>query len=183
MTPLPTYRAWDLSQKKMHPVKAITFDYCEDTGIKADEVGVQYGEPYCGDALEALDGHHGEAYLDGDGEEAPTPDDAEYEDYIERLVHPTWNVHRELDDGKPSPNATCVLMRSTGLTDKNGKEIFEGDVVSGVEHDGVILSKCEVVFRDGCFCLGREGWPMILLNMTLEVIGNIYENPELLPAT
>jgi uncharacterized phage protein (TIGR01671 family) len=84
-----------------------------------------------------------------------------------------------------------VLMQFTGLLDKNGKEIYEGDIVrvqSQYETDEPIDSAPnKVYFRDGAFrcgfhnmllgenvCTGKEG------NWNMEVIGNIYENLELL---
>lgn len=58
----------------------------------------------------------------------------------------------------------------TGLTDKNGKKIFEGDILSSdwgykgdVEFDSIMYAKLECTFNEDC-----------------EVIGNIYDNPELL---
>ncbi|MGX8234013.1 YopX family protein [Bacillus subtilis] len=74
----------------------------------------------------------------------------------------------------------------TGLKDKNGQEIYEGDiVVDGRENSA------EVVFDDGCFCvIGYLGdlrtHPLrdsLFCGERFEVIGNIYENPELLEAS
>lgn len=72
----------------------------------------------------------------------------------------------------------CVLMRSTGVLDKNGKEIFEGDVVNIFDEK---LSK--IYFSEGAFCVEvlNGGTPLhVYLSEHLELIGNIYENPELL---
>lgn len=69
------------------------------------------------------------------------------------------------------------LMQFTGLKDKNGKEIFESDLVK--YRDAPIQ---EVVFEEGSFRY-RDGndWGLLtLVAEYCEVIGNIYENPELL---
>lgn len=69
----------------------------------------------------------------------------------------------------------------TGLTDKNGKEIYEGDIVRGLlnpEYENFIVD-----FHQGSFTFRRptseDQWWMSDLIET-EVIGNIHENPELL---
>jgi uncharacterized phage protein (TIGR01671 family) len=76
------------------------------------------------------------------------------------------------------------LMQYTGLNDKNGKEIYERDVIEF--HVGTW--KTVVEFKDGMFIcyVPRERATVvveeILFNVAdrCEVIGNIYENPELL---
>lgn len=83
-----------------------------------------------------------------------------------------------------------VLMQSTGLFDKNGVEIFEGDVIRFTS----VLGEDEirqVTFENGCFGIMLErvhvGFGMIKflseVEYSFEVIGNIYENPELLQKT
>jgi len=79
------------------------------------------------------------------------------------------------------------LMQFTGLKDKNKKKIYEGDILedtgenkSKIMGEGII--RYLVKFEEGCFTLGNG---IGLRNLTiyhnvLEVIGNIYENPELL---
>lgn len=77
------------------------------------------------------------------------------------------------------------LMQYTGLKDKNGKEIYEGDIVDHAPHmdrKEFGLTYCEVVKWDESRAmwqgLGRdEGFSF---NSDLLVIGNIYENSELL---
>lgn len=92
-----------------------------------------------------------------------------------------------------SPN--YKLMQFTGLHDKNGKEIYEGDIVkfhwfgfngSETDNDGIGT----IVYGnpyDMSFSISSEGNGDFLINDTshyeepcIEIIGNIYENPELL---
>ena len=78
----------------------------------------------------------------------------------------------------------------TGLTDKNGMQIFEGDIIrakiEGGNHSGFTWQNMPVDFQQGSFCLNdRSGYIFCVLgafatSVTLEVIGNIHDNPELL---
>uniref|UniRef100_A0A6M3LNN1 Putative YopX protein n=2 Tax=viral metagenome TaxID=1070528 RepID=A0A6M3LNN1_9ZZZZ len=81
------------------------------------------------------------------------------------------------------------LMQYTGLHDKNGKEVFEGDIVrlSNVNDDGDEGKTCVAVMRgfEATFDEIPDGWyyPMgSTAQAHREVIGNIYENQELLEA-
>lgn len=77
----------------------------------------------------------------------------------------------------------------TGKDDKNGKPIFEGDIVrpyleSG-NYQGFSWGNMPVVFDDGAFCVkDYRGATMPLRSfdpiVTIEVVGNIHDNPELL---
>lgn len=80
------------------------------------------------------------------------------------------------------------LMQSTGLVDWEGVEIYEGDIVK-IPDDYEVFGKnagetCKVIFDSGCFRLktsrgrGRGFW--FEDDSTVTIIGNIYENPELL---
>lgn len=68
----------------------------------------------------------------------------------------------------------------TGLTDKNGKKIFEGDIVVYRIDEYGIIEYDEEIAR---FCVTFDTWSTDfdhLYGKELEVIGNIHDNPELL---
>jgi len=69
------------------------------------------------------------------------------------------------------------LMQYTGMKDKNGKEIYEGDIVKECVTTSVVEN--EMTFNCGC-CSTVYGWEMPTEDHHLTVIGNIYENPDLL---
>jgi uncharacterized phage protein (TIGR01671 family) len=82
----------------------------------------------------------------------------------------------------------CVLMQSTGLRDKFGTDIYEGDVISARVHDGGIDKDVteKVYWDDEYACFGpfmhimdfaEDRWIDVASN--IRIIGNIYENPEL----
>lgn len=78
----------------------------------------------------------------------------------------------------------CIIMQSTGLKDKNGVEIFEGDIVKTLGAD-LEVTFSTIKFEEGAFCvdykdLGTEFVFLYFVDSPLEVIGNIYENSELL---
>lgn len=71
-----------------------------------------------------------------------------------------------------------ILLQYTGLYDKNGKEVYEGDILFDDHHDEYGL----VRFEEGKFSVLWETTTDDLFENcdVLELSGNIYENPELL---
>ena len=93
--------------------------------------------------------------------------------------HIDWNANDELS---PTHEST-ILMQYTGLKDKNGVEIYEGDIIPNKTHGNLIV---EYDDNSAAFYLWKDkqnllGFPIhFSAKSELEVIGNIYENPELL---
>ena len=81
-----------------------------------------------------------------------------------------------IDDGR-----TMIPLQYTGLKDKNGKEIYEGDIFSIPPDKHHYCEERNVVKWgiDGCL-LEEHGLHLADYNERGEVIGNIHENPELL---
>ncbi len=96
---------------------------------------------------------------------------------------------KDLLNGYPAIDAPCFIdvlkfNQFTGLKDKNEKNIFEGDILKFSGHVFTRETEIkEVKFTDGCFGVGFL--PLFnLYQNNMEVIGNIYQNPELLsPST
>ena len=92
----------------------------------------------------------------------------------------------------------CILMQFTGLYDRNGEEIYEGDIFNRrcdkAHPDGGYIAGTSayhpensrvVEFRGGAFMIGHQSlaefWGFIVIpGHAQDRCGNIYENPELL---
>lgn len=109
---------------------------------------------------------------------------------IDDAFEKTSKHPKELILGSYSENPKHILMQFTGLRDNNNKEIYEGDILLlDWEGNDDEPSKIEVGWhKDGGYFLdGEYGHDYIPClgssDFGYEVIGNIYENPDLLTET
>ena len=101
-------------------------------------------------------------------------------------------------DGDFYDKKEIALMQYTGIKDENGKEIYEGDIIEFsydmfVGDFDTFVAKGKIVFEEGAFYVEvfenertteDEAYLLYSINLdTIEVIGNIYENKELLNET
>lgn len=77
-----------------------------------------------------------------------------------------------------------TLCQFTGLTDKNGKKIWENDIVDTFEESSKEFLRNVVKFEDGCFKVFKKHYLSMHMDSyektDLKVVGNIFDNPDLL---
>lgn len=101
---------------------------------------------------------------------------------IEEEPHIFYKTQEDIINERIS-NETVVketVGQYTGLTDKNGNKIFEGDIV---EFTNLDLPNMVIRFDNGSFMLCEDEYSTyeeLRMNYVVEVIGNIHDNPELL---
>ena len=117
---------------------------------------------------------------------------------IMKTFHPNYDCKNEEDFLSQKPNCYCICANNkdyfveqasigqyTGLTDKNGKKIFEGDLLDCEDricvvswHEKCGTWDCNFVRYKGKIC--SNGITPVEWKYRAEVIGNIHDNPELM---
>ena len=114
-------------------------------------------------------------------------------DIVQFPVHGVVRIVEQEPSYKDAEVDSDTVGQFTGLTDKNGRKIFEGDIIhleySQVFFGGVYFGEytAEVSYKEGCFITdGTNNGDEIETplsgfdNDEVEIIGNIHDNPELL---
>lgn len=101
---------------------------------------------------------------------------------LKMVLGASWIVNDNIDTFNEED---AVLMQFTGLLDVNGKEIYEGDIVKSLSYNEIQ----EIKWHEHLFVESEEnngfpscaGWFIHTPHSSeLEIIGNIYQNPEIL---
>ena len=92
-----------------------------------------------------------------------------------------WIIDEDSVAGEWLVNNDLVLMQSSGMTDKNGKEIFDGDVLRSIDGmlNGVVKYNSKLGMWTNDLLLINTFEELWSIADSREIIGNIYENPEL----
>ena len=97
-----------------------------------------------------------------------------------RITEKTFTI-QDIEGGETCQGGQWSIVsrrQSTGLTDKNGKDIYEGDILMGKHKKGEYPRAVE--FYKGMFVLLPNRSIYYDYILSGEIVGNIHENPELM---
>lgn len=89
-----------------------------------------------------------------------------------------WGGTVEIVNNSFKDNENYEWLQYTGLKDKNDKEIYEGDIVKIISFDNKVVTIDEIKFTKGSWKV--NDYYLHEINYKIEVVGDIYENPQLL---
>jgi uncharacterized phage protein (TIGR01671 family) len=109
-----------------------------------------------------------------------------YKPYAKNEWYPMWEMAQldALENLVDRYKDQIIIMQSTGLKDRNGKEIFEGDLVRWFDNSPPVVvewghASCNCC--DAVYGFGTKKNNYLYGKSAPEVVGNIYESPSLLP--
>lgn len=104
---------------------------------------------------------------------------AKFDQLSSSCIYYVYKGHTLVADIEPE-----TVCQYTGLTDKNGRKIFEGDIVKVTDSDreNQVFGIGDISFEESSWKLCGEilYWLDDVISFEFEVIGNIFDNPELL---
>ena len=113
---------------------------------------------------------------------------------IMKTFHPNYDCENEEEFLSQSPNCYCICANNkdyfveqtsigqyTGLTDKNGKKIFEGDIIRVDDTEIAVVEYDETsAFYMAVFDRAESDFGSLIGQYpNVEIIGNVHDNPEL----
>jgi hypothetical protein len=101
--------------------------------------------------------------------------------YTDFFVSPNGYFYQFENDKLEPTHPSCKLMIFTGVYDKNGEEVYEGDILLCCDEFGVVEYNRYMASFECKFKSNTKSIDYIVSNhLDIIIIGNIYENPKLI---